>query len=456
MNNWVGIILAAGKSSRMKSGTSKVLHKVGGKPMLIHIIEALKQASITNIIIVTSKENESIINTVGSAASYSIQPSPKGTGDAIKYCSSYIKGKFDQILVMNGDTPLIDSKTLKNLMDLHSQKQSDITFLTGEIGDLKGLGRIIRNTSGKLIKIVEEHEATAKELESNEFNSGIYCINNTTLWEDIDSIKSSNKGEYYITELAEINSRKGRNIQSITLDNNEEIIGVNDRNDLSIVEEKMRYKILRDLMFNGVTIRDPKSTFIEGTVSIEQDTIIEPNTYIYGKTSIGKDCKIGPNTSIFNSNIDSRCSIISSHVEESIIESDVDIGPFSHIRKDTVIRSQTHIGNFVEIKKSEIGLNSKIGHFSYLGDANIGNDVNIGAGTVTCNFDGINKNLTIIGDKAFIGCDTMLVAPITVGNDAATGAGAVVTNNVPANTLVAGVPAKIIKTLHNTSTNLQE
>lgn len=445
MNNWIGVILAAGTSSRMKSKTSKVLHEIGGKAMLVHIIETLKKTSIKDIIVVTPENNESIVNVIGKEVSYAIQSNPKGTGDAMYSCLDLIKGKYDHILVMNGDTPLINPNTLTSLMDLHSQQNSDMTFLSGEIGNLKGLGRIIRDKTGKILKIVEEHEATTKELESNEFNSGIYCINNMNLWDNINSITVSNKGEYYITKLAEIYSSKGKNIQSMLLKDNDELIGVNDRYDLSIVEEKIRNKTLKELMLNGVTIRDPKSTFIESTVSIEQDTVIEPNTYIYGGTNIGKECTIGPNTSIANSQIESRCSIISSYIEEAYIESDVNIGPFSHLRKDTIVRSQTHIGNFVEIKKSEIGSNSKIGHFTYIGDAEIGYEVNIGAGTVTCNFDGVNKNKTIIGDKTFIGCDTMLVAPVSVGDEAITGAGAVVTNNVQSKTLVVGVPAKVKK-----------
>ena len=445
MNNWVGVILAAGASSRMKSKTSKVLHEIGGKAMLIHIIESLKKASIKDIIVVTPENNESIINIIGEDVLYAIQKDPNGTGDAMNSCLDLIKGKYDQILLMNGDTPLLEAKTLTSLMEFHSQESSDMTFLSGEIANIKGLGRIIRNENGKIIKIVEEHEATPKELESKEFNSGVYCINNMNLWEDISSITISNKGEYYITDLAEIYSNKGKNIQSMVIQNTDELIGVNDRYDLSIVEEKIRSRTLKELMLNGVTIRDPRSTFIESTVSIEQDTIIEPNTYIYGKTIIGKECTIGPNTLITNSQIESRCSIINSYIEDAIIESEVDIGPFSHLRKDTIIRSQTHIGNFVEIKKSEIGSNTKIGHFAYIGDAELGNEVNIGAGTVTCNFDGVNKNKTIIGKKSFIGCDTMLVAPISIGDEAITGAGAVVTNDVQSKTLVVGIPAKVKK-----------
>lgn len=444
MNSYDAVILAAGKGTRMKSRIPKVLHRIAGTEMLKIVLTTAKDAGISSLVTIVPENHNEFITSVGKYTQLAVQKEAKGSGHAVLQ-SKPLLSKSDNIVVLNGDVPLIKSSTLSEMMLKHSESGATVTLLTSRQVSNEGMGRIVRSDDGCICSIVEDKEATPDLRKIDEVNAGIYCFRGPWLWKALESLKISDEGEYYLTDLIGLANVQGLKIESTESIQPYEAQGVNNRVELSRIEAVQRERILDNLMRSGVTIIDPNATYIDLDVNIGLDTTIYPNTYIKGGTQIGNDCIIGPNSNINSSSIGNSCKIESSSIEDSEIKNRVRIGPYSHIRSGTIIEDDVHIGNYSEIKNSSIGKQTKCGHFSYLGDAQVGQQVNIGAGTVTCNYDGEKKNKTVIKEKAFIGCATMLVAPVHIGIGATTGAGSVVNKDVPDYSKVVGSPARALR-----------
>ena len=441
------VLLAAGKGTRMRSRLPKLLHPLGGKPILMHALDAAVQASSQPPVLVVGHGAEDIRTAVGARAECVEQAEQLGTGHALLQARPALEGKADLVLVSNADLPLLRGGTLTALLEAQQKSKAAFTLLTLRQKEARGFGRIKR-VKGKPVAIIEEAEASARELAIAELNVGAYCFDARWLWPALGKLKpSAQKGEYYLTDLLALAAKAGKKVQTIELADATEAIGINTREHLAEAERALRTRINRHWMLAGVTIRDPHTTYIESGVTIGQDTVLEPNTMLLDGTRVGEDCRIGPNTSIAHSQVGNACHIQSAVVEHAIIENNVEIGPFARLRPGAHLENDVHMGNFGEVKNSRLAPGVRMGHFSYIGDATIGRDVNIGAGTITANFDGQNKNHTVIEEGVFIGSDTMLVAPLHIGKGARTGAGSVVTKDVPANTVVVGVPARAIRKL---------
>ena len=445
MNQWAGVVLAAGDGVRMKSRLPKILHRVCGKEMVRYPVELLAQLGVQRVIVVVSPSNEGPVrDLLGDQVEYVTQPKVLGTGDALGRAAEQLRGQAEQLIVMGADTPLIQLSSAKHLVAAHSDSSGQMTLLTGNAKSARDLGRVVRDTRGQVVEIVEASEGSESAEEPAEINGGFYCFRASWLWETLERIEPGGNGERYITALAAIGVAQGASVQAVAAEDPSELLGVNNRLQLAQVEAVARHRIREQWMLAGVTIPDPASVFIDADVTIGQDTVILPNTMLLGESRIGDECEVGPGSIIRDSTLGHRCRATFSMLEEATMEDGADIGPFSHLRPGSYLESGVHIGNFVEVKESRIGAGALMGHFGYLGDASIGARVNVGAGTVTCNYDGKDKHRTTIGEGAFIGCDTMLVAPVTVGAEAVTGAGAVVTKDVPDGRLAVGVPARII------------
>ncbi|HVN15976.1 MAG TPA: bifunctional UDP-N-acetylglucosamine diphosphorylase/glucosamine-1-phosphate N-acetyltransferase GlmU [Anaerolineales bacterium] len=441
------ILLAAGQGTRMKSNMPKVLHPIAGKPMIWHSLEAIKQSTTEKPVVVIGHGADDVKKLLGDSVELVIQEPQLGTGHAVMQAESLLKGKTDYVVVCYADMPLMRGETLMKLVETQKQNQGPLSMLTVIAEDPRGFGRILRNARGTVDAIVEEYVATPEQLQVKELNVGGYCFSADWLWDALHRIPLSKKGEYYLTDTVELAVKDGLTVQATLMDDLEETIGINTRVHLSEVEAAMRRRINREHMLNGVTMMDPASTYIEMDVKIGRDTVIMPNTYIHGKTEIGEASVIGPNTIIHDSKIGNRCKVLASVMEGALLEDDVDMGPFARLRKGAHLGQHVHMGNFGEVKDSYLAPGVKMGHFSYIGNAQIGAETNIGAGTITCNFDGEKKHPTEIGENVFIGSDTMLVAPVKLGDGARTGAGSVVTKDVASDTLVVGVPARAIRKL---------
>jgi bifunctional UDP-N-acetylglucosamine pyrophosphorylase/glucosamine-1-phosphate N-acetyltransferase len=439
------IILAAGKGTRMVSSLPKSLHPLLGKPLIEFVLSAVQPLSNNLPVIVIGHGGDRIKSILDEKARFVIQEELLGTGHAVQQAEAILKDSSGLVLVVYGDMPLVQPQTLKNLLEKQKEHTGPMTILTVVEEDPRGFGRVARDSSGQIQAIIEEADATPDQLKITELNAGMYCFQAEWLWENLGKLDLSPKGEYYLTDLIGLAAGKGQEVASVQVGDSWELLGINNRLHLAEASQLLRERINQDWMLSGVSIIDPQSTYIDPDVQIGQDTMILPNTYLQGETSIGKDCLIGPGTRVFNSQIGDACEIEFSVVEESRIEDNVDVGPFSHLRRGAHLATGVHVGNFGEIKDSYLGEGSKVGHFSYVGNAQIGKDVNIGAGTITCNYDGENKHQTTIRDGAFIGSDSMLVAPLEIGENATTGAGSVVTKDVPPDTVVVGVPARKIR-----------
>jgi bifunctional UDP-N-acetylglucosamine pyrophosphorylase/glucosamine-1-phosphate N-acetyltransferase len=446
------VLLAAGQGLRMKSKLLKVLHPVCGKPMLVYALAVAGSASTEKPVVIVGRDGDALRSFLGDAAVYVLQDPPLGTGHAVQQAEASLRGKTDLVLVTYADMPLLRPVTLTGLVEAQKKNPGPITMLTIISADPRGFGRVIRSPDGHVRAIVEEAAATPEQLSIQEFNVGAYCFSADWLWQALHRIPLSKKGEYYLTDTVELAVKAGLPVQALVSQDLTESIGINTRVHLAEAEAAMRTRINRAHMLAGVTIVNPSATYIDQDVTIGPDTVIWPNTYLHGKTVIGTGCSIGPNTIVKDTSIGNDCEILAAVMEEALVDDNVSIGPFARLRKGAHLCKGVHMGNFGEVKDSTLGPGTKVGHFSYLGNATIGPDVNIGAGTITCNFDGVNKNPTEIGEGAFIGSDTMLVAPVKVGAHAKTGAGAVVTKDVEADTLVVGVPARPMRKL-NTSSN---
>ena len=445
MDQWAGVVLAAGQGQRMNSSLSKPLHQVCGKEMVRYPVDLLKGLGIDRIVVVVSPSNAQQLKTVlAGDAEIVIQPEPLGTGDAVDRAGQLLNGQAGHIVVQGADAPLIRQVSVEKQMKLHLAESHTITFLSATTLSPQDLGRVQRDANGQIKSIIEAGDSEEGLDEAAEVNGGVYCFNGSWLWENLGRIKPSAGGERYLTALVEMGANHGAAVGSASAAEAGDVAGVNDRVQLSNAEAEQRRRILESWMLAGVTLVDPSTVYIDADVTIGRDTVVLPNTMISGTTSIGEDCRIGPNTTISDSTVGNKCRITASALEGATMEDEVDMGPFSHLRPGAYLESRVHIGNYVEVKQSRLARGAVMGHFGYIGDASIGAAANLGAGMVTCNYDGKDKHRTIVGEGAFIGCDTMLVAPVSVGENASTGAGAVVISDVPAGRLVVGVPAKMI------------
>jgi bifunctional UDP-N-acetylglucosamine pyrophosphorylase/glucosamine-1-phosphate N-acetyltransferase len=465
MDIYATVILAAGKGTRMRSTLPKVLHPLAGVPLLQHVLSAIEAipsvstfASLKQSlsphpskrpILVVGHEAAQVEAVFGSRCQYAIQQDLSGTGTALlsaRETVDELNPLPQMVLVCNGDTPFVGSELLASVLVEHVQRKATITFLTALADESSDFGRIVRGPTGQVQEIVEVKRATEEQKRIDEVNSGVYCFDRDWLWPNLQQLPRNEAGEYYLTDLIGVAARQGRNITTVrgTI---EEGIGINDRVQLAAAEQVIRRRILEQHMYAGVTIVDPATTYIDAPVQIDIDTVILPGTMITGATKIGAGCRIGPYTTIHQSRIGDNCVIRQSALEEAILEEGVSMGPFSHCRPGAHLARNVHMGNYAEVKNSYVGAETDMHHFSYLGDATVGEHVNVGAGTITCNFDGLRKNHTDIGDHAFIGSDTMLVAPVSLGEHAQTGAGSVVLKDVPPWTRVAGVPARELRVL---------
>ncbi len=446
------ILLAAGQGTRMKSSLAKVLHPIAGQPMIWHSLAAITYSTTEKPVVVIGYGADDVVKFLGDSAETVLQEPQLGTGHAVMQAEALLKGKTDLVVVCYADMPLLRGETLLKLVETQNKNSGPMSMLTVIADDPRGFGRVIRKPDGTVEAIVEEYGATPEQKKIKELNVGGYCFKAEWLWDALHRIpKNPQKGEYYLTDTVELAVRDNLPVQATVLDNLQETIGINTRVHLSEVEAAMRVRINREQMLNGVTMMDPTSTYIDVGVKIGKDTTIMPNTYLHGKTEIGESNMIGPNAIIRDSKIGNRCKVLASVMESAVLEDDVDIGPFARLRKGAHLMDHVHMGNFGEVKDSTLHPGVKLGHFSYIGNAQIGADTNIGAGTITCNFDGEKKHPTEIGEDVFIGSDTMLVAPIKIGAGARTGAGAVVTKDVPEDTLAVGMPARAIRKVERKS-----
>lgn len=443
------VVLAAGQGTRMKSKLPKVLHPIAGKPMAQWALDAVRTVGAEQIALVVGFGAEQVRAAVADVQCVE-QAEQRGTGHAVLQARDMLRGKSDAVLVTYGDMPLLKSETLKKLVDLHAASRATITMLTLISDDTMSFGRIVRDDHQRVVAIVEEDVATPAQLAIKELNCGVYCFNADWLWNHLSQLRpAGKKHEYYLTDLIAMAVKEKCTIETIVSRDVGEMIGVNTRVQLAQAEKIMRERINQSWMLAGVTLIDPATTYIDAGVEIGADTLIEPNTHLRGKTKIGVDCRIGPNTIIRDSQIGDTCEIILADITEATVENDVRIGPFARLRPGAHLARSVKMGNYGEVKNSYVGEESHLGHFCYIGDTQMGKRVNIGAGTITCNFDGKRKNHTVIGDDVFIGSDTMLVAPVKIGDRARTGAGSVVTKDVPPDSLAVGQPARVIRRMTN-------
>ena len=457
------MILAAGLGTRMKSRRAKVLHELAGLPLVAHVLRAAFELAPEALFTVVGHQAADVETAVRKEAArvieggatarpelqFVLQADQRGTGHAVIAARPQLEKRSGQLVVLAGDAPLIESATLRKLVDTHQTEKNDATMLTVLMDDPTGYGRIIRDEEGRLVGVVEQKDGSHKELAVKEVGVSIYCFDVASLIAALDNLTTDNaQGEYYLTDVPKIMQARGKRVGLLRHSDPGEVLGVNTRIELADLERKLRERKLRELMLSGVTIVDPATTYVNQDVVVGQDTVIHPQVIIEGASRIGSGCTIQSWTRMKNVEIGDDVTIRNSCViEDSVIHEGAAVGPFSRLRAGAEIGEKAGIGNFVEVKKSRIGRGTKAAHLTYLGDATLGDRVNIGAGTVTCNYDGVRKNETIIEDDVKIGSDTMLVAPVRVGHGSMTGAGSVVTEDVPPDSLALGVPAKVKKKL---------
>ncbi|MBJ6361283.1 bifunctional UDP-N-acetylglucosamine diphosphorylase/glucosamine-1-phosphate N-acetyltransferase GlmU [Paenibacillus sp. GCM10012307] len=432
----MAIVLAAGQGKRMKSKLYKVLHPVCGKPMVSHVLDMVQGAGCERSVVIVGHGAEKVQSVLGGQAEFVLQSEQLGTGHAVLQAKDLLGDEEGTTIVICGDTPLVSKETVLAMLQLHEDSASAATLLTAELPDPAGYGRVIRGAQGQVEKIVEHKDCNVQESAVREINTGTYCFNNRKLFEALSRVTNNNvQGEYYLTDVIGILQQQGEVIQAYCNDDPAEAIGVNDRVALAEAERSMRERIARRHLLAGVTIIDPAAVYIENDVVIGADTVIYPGTILRGKTVIGEDCVIGPQADITNCIIGGQTSIKHSVLNDSKIGSSTSVGPFAYLRPGSELGDNCKVGDFVEIKNASLGDGSKVSHLSYVGDAIVGKDVNIGCGAITVNYDGFNKSKTQIGDGAFIGSNVNLIAPVKIGDGAYVVAGSTITHDVPENDL---------------------
>ena len=427
------IILAAGEGKRMRSDRAKVLHLLAGVPILSYVVELVEKLARPIVVVVGHQAEEVKRLLKGKPASTVMQQKRSGTAHAVLRAQSSLARVRAAVLILNGDTPLLARATLERLIEAHHQRGAQLTLLTARLSDPTGYGRIVRNSEGQIRRVVEETEATPYEKKIPEINTGIYLVEKAALFELLKTIQPNNqKKEYYLTDIVESAVKQRRRVESLEVSDSEEVLGINTRLDLAQAEKILQSRLLKRFMLEGVTILDPDATWIGRQVLIGRDTVIFPQVRVEGRSVIGEGCVIGPHVRLTDSQIESSAAIRDFCViNGSRIQTGASVGPFTHLRPGTVIKKGARIGNFVEVKKAEVGPGSKVNHLSYLGDTVVGRDVNIGAGTITCNYDGFKKSKTVIGDEVFVGSDTQFIAPVRIGRGALIAAGSTITKDVP-------------------------
>lgn len=436
MANIYAVILAAGQGTRMKSKLYKVLHPVCGKPMVQHVVDNIHTLDVERIVTIVGHGAELVKEQLGNKSEYALQAEQLGTAHAVQQAESALGNEEGTTLVICGDTPLIRPETMQALLAHHNELNAKATILTAVADNPTGYGRIIRDENGQVSQIVEQKDANDEQKLVTEINTGTYCFDNKALFETLKLVGNDNaQGEYYLPDVIEILQKQGEVVAAYVTPDFNETLGVNDRVALAEAETLMQARIQETHMRNGVTILAPYSTSISADAIIGRDTVLKPGVVIEGKTVIGEDCIIGPNSQITNSTIGERTEIKQSVLTDSVVGNDTAVGPFAHLRPQAQLGNDVKIGNFVEVKKSVLQDGSKVSHLSYIGDAKVGKDVNIGCGSITVNYDGKNKFETVIEDNVFIGCNSNLVAPVKVGEGAFVAAGSTITKDVPADSL---------------------
>ena len=425
------VILAAGEGRRLKSTYVKAMHKISGVPIVTHVKRAAVAAGASRCIVVVGRDADLVRRTLGRDCEYVLQTERLGTGHACRQAEESLRDFSGVVMVLMGDAPLITSDTLARMLSEHLRLGAKATVLTASPQDVHGLGRIQRDTAGRFSRIIEERDANAEEKKIREINAGFYCFERAALFGALARIDNVNaQGEYMLTDTLPLIAEEGL-VHTVELPDFSEAVGVNDRVWLSKAEEAMQQRIKERLMRDGVTIVDPASTYIEADVTVGADTVIMPFTCLRGDTRIGGHCTIGPGSTLENTSVAAHSVVVHSYLVGAAVGEACQVGPFAHLRPETSLSEGVRVGNFVEIKKSQIGAGSKVSHLSYIGDATLGRDVNIGAGTIFVNYDGVNKHETVIEDEAFIGCNSNLVAPLTIGKGAFVAAGSTITRDVP-------------------------
>ena len=433
---FTSVILAAGMGTRMKSKMPKVLHKVCGKPLSKWVIDASKAAGADKVCAVVGHKAETVKEVLGDVCEFALQAEQKGTGHAVMQAIDVIKNSKGEVVILNGDTPLITAETINKAIEYHKNNGNKATVITAILDDATGYGRIVRDNDGSVLKIVEQKDASEEEKKINEVNSGMYVFDAQSLVYALDKITPNNaQGEYYLTDTLEILLSAGKKIGGYAISDNDEIRGINDRVQLNEAEKIMQKRINEYHMRNGVTMRNPESVYIEDGVEIGNDTEICQNVTIKSGTKIGSDCVIGSGSMLDRAVIHDGVDVLSSVILESEVGEGTHVGPFAYIRPNCHVGKEVKVGDFVELKNSNIDDGTKISHLTYIGDSDVGKRVNFGCGTVTCNYDGKKKYRTTIGDDCFVGCNTNFVSPINVGDGVYIAAGSTITEDIPENSL---------------------
>jgi bifunctional UDP-N-acetylglucosamine pyrophosphorylase/glucosamine-1-phosphate N-acetyltransferase len=442
----VAVILAAGKGTRMKSSKAKALFPLNGKPLAFYPIRAARQAGFARVVLVVGHQAEAVQAAVGDGVEYARQSPQLGTGHAVLCAEDALRGFAGTVFVHCVDVPLLPADIIEELLATHRREGNAVTVLTTMLPDAGKYGRIIRADDDRVLRITEARDATPEELRIREINAGSYCFAAPLLFELLHEITPDNdQKEYYLTDVIARANARGARVGAVIAADPGLVEGINDRAQLAEAEARHRAAINRRHLLNGVSLIDPATTYIEDDVVIGQDTIIHPGSILRGATVIGANCVVGPYSQLHDMTLEDDTTVISSYVEESILRAGVKVGPYARLRGGCDIGPGSRVGNFSELKNTRVGTNSHVHHVGYLGDTTVGDDVNIGAGTITCNYDGVRKHPTAIGDAAFIGSGNLLVAPVAIGEGALTGAGAVVTHDVPAGKVAFGVPARVVK-----------
>ena len=443
------VILAAGKGTRMKSDLPKVLHPLAGFTLIEHVLRTVDALSVTSKVLVVGHGADAVRRSLASRADleFVVQSPQLGTGHALLQTEPVLRDKPGDVLLLYADVPLLEPATLSRLLEKHRTSKAAATVLTATLPDSYGYGRILRDSAGHISRIVEERDASADERSIREINSGIYALSTAGLFDQLHQLATDNaQGEYYLTDLVAMCYRAKKRVETLCLDNADQLRGVNSRVDLADLSAVLRQRKNRSLMVAGVTLEDPDTTYVDLGVTVGSDTVIGPGVRLQGRTVVGEGCRLHAGVRLTNATLGDRVTVLDhSIIVDSAVGHDAAVGPMAHIRPESTLGDGAKVGNFVELKKTTLGAGSKANHLAYLGDATIGESVNIGAGTITCNYDGVKKHPTVIGDGVFIGSDSQLVAPVTIGKDAYVGAGSSITGDVPEGALAIARSRQVVK-----------